>query len=71
MPTLDPGNQKRRRPALLLGALIIALAAAAGVYWLVGPGKEDEFIRLMNTGKNYYDQGQCQKAMVQFRKAVD
>lgn len=33
-------------------------------------GAQSEFIRLMNTGKNYLDQGQAQKALESYQRAV-
>jgi Flp pilus assembly protein TadD len=50
-----------------LGCLLCGLA---GCSRSGGPAAEDEFTRLMNTGKNYYDQGQVQKALPLFEQAV-
>ena len=33
-------------------------------------GAQGEFVRLMNTGKNYLDQGQAQKALESYQRAV-
>ncbi len=53
----------------------VALAALCGVLALTScsrstPSQEDDFIRLMNTGKNYLDQNQADKAIPLFTRAV-
>lgn len=52
-----------------LGCLCL-LGGLAGCSRSGGPAAGDEFTRLMNTGKNYYDQGQVQKALPLFEQAV-
>jgi Flp pilus assembly protein TadD len=53
---------------------VTSLLAGCLVLLLVGCGKSgsdsDEFTRFMNTGKNYLDQGQAEKALPMFRQAV-
>jgi Tfp pilus assembly protein PilF len=51
---------------------VSALALAGGLLVLSwrSPGKEDQFVRLMNTGKNYLDRGQATNAMLPFTEAV-
>lgn len=60
------------RSALRWGlAALVVLAGAALLFFRSGtPGKEDEFARVMNTGKNYFDQSEAEKAVANFTQAV-
>lgn len=49
-------------------ALTLLLASCSKSAPAAGGG--DEFTRVMNTGKNYYDQGQVEKALPLFERAV-
>ncbi len=51
-------------------ALGLGLLPGTGCGRRGAPQVEDEFTRLMNTGKNYYDQGQVAKALPLFQQAV-
>lgn len=51
---------------MLLAVAMTALLASCGKQ----PAAENEFVRLMNSGKNYYDQGQAEKAIPLFEQAV-
>lgn len=64
------------RPALRIGlaallALLTACSKPAGPAEAPSAGREEQFIQVMNTGKNYYDQGQAEKAVAAFRQAVE
>lgn len=61
------GRLRHWRNWLALGCLWWGVA---GCSRSGGPAAEDEFTRLMNTGKNYYDRGQVQKALPLFEQAV-
>ncbi len=59
------------RPALLwLVVLVLALGVTLSLRF-GAVGREPEFVRVMNTGKNYYDQGEATKAIPLFRRAVE
>ena len=50
----------------------LAIVAAVGGaflfgYWQVRPRDSDQFTRLMNVGKNYYEQGNALKAVESFQ----
>jgi Flp pilus assembly protein TadD len=64
-------RSERRTPAYFFIALATALFALFFVFWFrrQSPGG-DEFVRLMNTGKGYYEQGEASKAIEAFQKAV-
>ena len=47
----------------------VALAFLFG-YWQVRPQVDNQFARLMNVGKNYYEQGNGEKAIEAFSKAA-
>lgn len=69
-PLLPP-----HRTALFLALAVFALAAGCGKNQPPGPGASargaaDQFIALMNTGKNYLDQGEAAKALEVYDKAV-
>lgn len=53
-----------------LALAILLVVAGAGCSKSPAPGAGDEFTRLMSTGKNYYDQGQVEKALPLFEQAV-
>ncbi|HRZ35929.1 MAG TPA: FG-GAP-like repeat-containing protein [Candidatus Paceibacterota bacterium] len=57
-----------RVEALVLALLCVCLAVTSCSRST--PAKEDEFIRLMNTGRNYLDQNQADKAIPLFTQAV-
>ena len=60
----------RRTGAWLAGGFGLLLLALAGCSRPGAPDADDEFTRLMSTGKNYYDQGQVEKALPLFEQAV-
>lgn len=64
---LARGVRRHWRTWLGLGCLVWGLS---GCSRSGGRAAEDEFTRLMNTGKNYYDQGQVEKALPLFEQAV-
>jgi Tfp pilus assembly protein PilF len=57
----------RSGAAWLAGIALWALAVSCG---RSGPSTEDAFIAAMNSGKNYLDQGQAEKALPLFERAV-
>ncbi|MBK9138279.1 MAG: VCBS repeat-containing protein [Verrucomicrobia bacterium] len=57
-----------RTGAWLAGLTLWALTSACG---RSGLSAEDEFIKAMNSGKNYLDQGQAEKALPLFQRAVE
>lgn len=60
-----------RRAVVYFCAIVGAIALAFLVgYWQVRPRSGDAFLRLMNVGKNYYDQGNAAKAIETFTKAA-
>src|SRR5437660_4342892 len=66
-----PDHAQRRAPLYFFLLAAVVLAALFFVFWfwkqsLAG----NEFARLMNTGKGYYEQGQAVKAIEAFQKAV-
>ena len=58
------------RKTFVLAGLIAVILTAAVVYMIERPRHGDEFARLMNLGKNYYDQGDTAKAVDTFHQAV-
>ena len=69
---MSPSSQSTRRTFLYFFAIVAAVAAAfAFGYWQVRPRSGDEFTRLMNVGKNYYEQGNGAKAVEAFERAAD
>jgi tetratricopeptide (TPR) repeat protein len=68
---MNPASQSNRRTLLYFAAIIAAVAAAFFFgYWQVRPPSGDRFIRLMNVGKNYYEQGNGAKAVEAFQQAA-
>jgi tetratricopeptide (TPR) repeat protein len=65
-------SHQSRFGTLLYFAAIVAAVAAAFLFgfWQVRPNAGDQFSRLMNVGKNYYDQGNTNKALEAFQKAA-
>jgi tetratricopeptide (TPR) repeat protein len=61
-------------PARRAGRFGSVMLAAVAVLWLAACAKsrnpDAEFVQLMNTGKNYLDQGQATNAIPVFRRAV-
>ena len=76
MKPAEPNS--KRRVALYFFAAVAAVLVAFCLFlvlffsfWFPWPGSGgDEFARLMNTGKGYYEQGQAVKAIEAFQKAV-
>ena len=66
-----PDHAQRRAPLyfILMAAVVLAALLFVFWFWRQSPGG-DEFARLMNTGKGYYEQGQAVKAIEAFQKAV-
>jgi tetratricopeptide (TPR) repeat protein len=68
---MNPSHQSTLRTLLYFGALLAAIAGAFLFgYWQVRPRGEDQFTRLLNVGKNYYDQGNAPRAVETFQKAA-
>jgi Flp pilus assembly protein TadD len=57
-------------PLRILGLLLICAAASIGCRKKNGDETQSEFVRLMNSGRNYLDQGEAQKALEVYREAV-
>lgn len=57
---------------ILYFAIITAAVAGAFLlgFWQMRPGTTDQFARLMNIGKNYYEQGNAARAIETFEKAA-
>src|SRR5687768_336322 len=60
----------RWRQRALPWLLVLILAFTVGGCRRKVPKAGDEFTRLTNTGKNYYDQGQADKAIASFESAL-
>src|SRR5438309_3733963 len=71
MKPAEPDHAQRRVPVYFFAAMAAVLVALFLVFWFwkSSPG-DDEFARLMNTGKGYYEQGEAAKAVEAFQKAV-
>lgn len=68
---MSSSNHPAARTVLYFLGIVAAVAAAFLLgYWQVQPRSMDQFTRLMNVGKNYYDQGNGLKAVEAFEKAV-
>src|SRR5688572_27525164 len=65
---LFPEGHQRALPTLAILVAVFAFSVCGCKRKL--PKAEDEFTRHTNTGKNYYDQGQAEKAVAAFEKAV-
>src|SRR6185312_9338179 len=64
-------HSERRVPAYFFIALAGVLFALFFVFWFRRQSSGgDEFARLMNTGKGYYEQGEAARAIDAFQKAV-
>src|SRR6185437_10975013 len=74
LPAMKPSgtdHSERRVPAYFFIALAGALFALFFVFWFRRQSSGgDEFARLMNTGKGYYEQGEAARAIDAFQKAV-
>src|SRR5580765_7016543 len=80
MKPVRPDHVKSRVPLYFFAALVVVLLAlgalaALFIYFFVGAqappfASSDEFARLMNTGKSYYEQGAATNAVEAFLKAV-
>ena len=57
-------------PFRTLGLLLIAFTLGTGCTKQKTQEPQSEFVRLMNSGKNYLDQGQAQKALEIYREAL-
>lgn len=66
---MAPGRSARpstlRQVAGLVALLALAIAGCSP-----GPSRDEDFARVMNTGKNYLDRGQAEKAIPLFAQAV-
>jgi tetratricopeptide (TPR) repeat protein len=60
----------RKNILLLLMALVLVGAVLAGLWFLTRKDSSEEFVRVMNVGKNYYDKGEIQRAIPLFQRAV-
>ena len=68
---MNPSNPSTRRTLLYFLMLIAAVGAAVLFgYWQVRPRSGDQFTRLMTVGKNYYEQGNAQRAVETFERAA-
>jgi tetratricopeptide (TPR) repeat protein len=68
---MSSSNQHPARTGLYFLGIVAAVAGAFLFgYWQVQPRATDQFTRLMNVGKNYYDQGNGLKAVEAFEKAA-
>jgi Flp pilus assembly protein TadD len=68
---MTPSNQRNLRQLASFIVMIGAIAAAFIFGYLqIRPATGDHFIRLMNIGKNYYDQGDASNALVFFERAA-
>src|SRR5579872_4491503 len=69
---MSPRNQSTLRASLYFLAMVTAVTAAFLYgYWQVKPAAGgDPFLRLMTVGKNYYDQGNTDRAIESFEKAL-
>jgi tetratricopeptide (TPR) repeat protein len=69
-PKLVAGLRHRGAPGSALLAAFLVLAALLAGACRKPAGPDDEFIRLMNTGRNYLDQGQATNAIPLFQRAA-
>src|SRR5947207_8961964 len=58
------------RPSLSLAARLMTLGLMGLALVSCKPKPMDDFVRLTNTGKNYYDRGEADKAVGAFEKAL-
>jgi tetratricopeptide (TPR) repeat protein len=66
-----PPAERPSRRLLISGLVILVLLLSGALFWTrQGPKSANQFIRLTNTGKNYYDQGQADKAVAAFEQAL-
>ena len=72
MNPVEPNRYRRRIALYCIAALAIVLVPLFFAYWLwqESPASGDEFARLMNTGKSYYEQGAATNAVEAFQSAV-
>src|SRR2546427_5134427 len=80
MNPVQPDHVKSRVTLYFFGALVVVLMALGALiglffYFFVGVrappfASTDEFARLMNTGRSYYEQGEATNAVEAFQKAV-
>lgn len=67
---MSPSRSSTSRTLCYFAAILAAVAVAFLFgYWQVRPRASDQFTRLLNVGKNYYDQGNALKALETFTKA--
>ena len=72
MKPVEPDRAWRRVAIyfVLLPILILVPLFFVVWLWLEAPGGGDEFARMMNTGKGYFEQGDAAKAIDSFQRAV-
>ncbi len=62
----------KRRKIIVLSAIFVVVAALIIIYnSRLKSFREDEFIRLMQVGKNYLDQGEYSRALELYKKAYE
>ena len=68
----EASRSKRRVPVCISFALVAAFAVLLGAASSCSRSAqgEDEFVRLMNLGKTYYDKGEPSKAIASFNQAL-
>jgi tetratricopeptide (TPR) repeat protein len=70
MPPTEPAHFPRWRSLWIVAGCALALAGGPTVWWLKSPGKEKQFVRLMNAGKSLLDGGQATNAIPLYAAAV-
>jgi Flp pilus assembly protein TadD len=73
MPPVESRSQDCRSSALAAAVLVLMLGLVAAACRRADPDPPtavEDFVHWMNVGKNYYDQGEAQRAIAPFQRAV-